>query len=226
MLYKSRTRQAAGLFLILTLFTGLSACETVYEEAPAPASAEKTGFVPPATGTKLTYRTFIGKNSVKQEDWVVITPAQNFKSPAYALKSGSRMVVRNSRNGNWIATFVNGKKIKSATPDDDQMRQPLWVGRKWLSAFVYNDYVAEREWSPIQNFRSVEAREPITVEAGTFDTFRIKSDPGLHSSTTSTIWFSPKLGVEIKREWERLADHYLGAQKGRVELVKISLPAP
>ncbi len=219
------TYQAISYAFMLAMLAGLAACTTIYEEAPAPVGTIATNFSPPAEGTKLAYRTFIGKNTVKQEDWVVITPAQNFKQPVYALKSGSRIVVRNRHNGNWIATFVGNEKIKGATPDDDQMRHPLWAGKKWLSAFVYNDYRANREWSPIQNFWSVEARETITVEAGTFDTFRLKSDPGLHSSTRSTVWFSPRLGVEIRRQWQRLEDHYLGSQKGRIELVHISPPA-
>ncbi len=154
----------------------------------------------------------------------MVTPEQETKRPTYALKSGSRMIVRHANNGNWVATFSGSEKIKSATPDDDQLRHPLWVGKKWISAFVYKDYVADREWSPVQNFWSVEAKETITVEAGTFEVFRLKSDPGLHSSIISTIWFSPELGLEIKRQWERLEDHYLGAQKGRVELIKITRP--
>ncbi len=223
--YRSGAQQAFRIGLITALFLGIAACATVYEEAPAPVDADKTNFTAPSIGTRLTYRTFIDKNTVKQEDWVVIAPEQNFDRPVYALQSGSKTVVRHQNNGNWVATFIGDKKIKSATPDDDQMRHPLWVGKKWMSAFVYDDYVADRQWSPIQNFWSVEARETITVEAGTFDTFRLKSDPGLHSSIISTVWFSPKLGIEIKRKWERLDDHYLGAQKGRVELVKLSTPA-
>jgi len=222
--YRSGAQQAFRIGFIIALFLGVAACATVYEEAPAPEDAVKTNFVAPKIGTRLTYRTFIDKNTVKQEDWVVVTPAQNFDRPVYALKSGSKMIVRHQNNGNWVATFIGTKKTKSATPDDDQMRHPLWVGKKWMSAFVYDDYLADRQWSPVQNFWSVEARETITVEAGTFDTFRLKSDPGLHSSIISTIWFSPELGIEIKRQWERLDDHYLGAQKGRVELVKLSLP--
>ncbi len=208
----------------LALLFGLGACQTLYEEAPAPEGTVATNFIAPVIGTRLTYRTYIGKTSVKQENWAVITPGQVFDRPAYGLKSGSRMIVRNRDNGNWVATFRGDKKIKSATPDDNQLRHPLWVGKKWISIFVYKDYVVDREWSPVQNFWNVEAKETITVEAGTFEVFRLKSDPGLHSSIISTIWFSPELGLEIKRQWERLEDHYLGAQKGRIELIKIVPP--
>lgn len=202
----------------------LVACQTTYEEAPAPAGIAKSNFIAPVEGTKLTYRTYIGTGSVKQEDWVVIIPAQDFERPTYALKSGRRMVVHQRHNGNWRATFSANRKIRSATPDNDQLRHPLWVGKKWMSTYVYNDHEANREWSPIQNFWSVEAEETITVEAGTFKTYRLQSDPGLHSSTRRTVWFSPKLGLEIKRSWERLVDHYLGAEKGRIELVRIFAP--
>jgi len=222
---QSEVCQSIKVASILVVLMGLSACQTIYEEAPAPVGITSSGFTAPAPGTKLSYRTYIGTGSVKQEDWVVITPEQNFKNPAYALKSGARMVVRYKHNGNWHATFTGSEKIKSATPDDGQMRHPLWVGKKWMSTHVYNDFQADREWSPIQSFWSVEARETITVEAGTFQVFRLKSDPGLHNSISSTVWFSPKLGLEIKRKWERLEDHYLGSQKGRVELVKFSSPA-
>ncbi len=207
------------------LLFGLGACQTLYEEAPAPEGTVGTGFTAPVIGTRLTYRTFTGKTSVKQEDWIVVTPGQVFDRPTYGLKSGARMIVRNRDNGNWVATYSGARKIKGATPDDNQMRHPLWVGKKWISTFVYKDYVVDREWSPVQNFWSVEARETITVEAGTFEVLRLKSDPGLHSSIISTIWFSPELGLEIKRRWERLEDHYLGAQKGRIELINIVPPA-
>ncbi len=223
---KNSIHQARRFFIFLAIGLGLAGCATTYEEAPAPAGAEKSNFVAPVIGTKLTYRTFIDKNTVKQEDWVVVTPDQNQGKATYALKSGSKLVVRSRKNGNWTATFIGNEKTKSATPDDDGMRHPLWVGKKWMSKFIYDDYRADRQWSPVQNFWSVEAKETITVEAGTFETYRLKSDPGLHSSIISTVWFSPKLGVEIKRKWERLEDHYLGPQKGRVELVKISTPAP
>ncbi len=216
--------RATTVTFFLALLFGLGACQTLYEEAPAPEGVGGTNFTAPVIGTRLTYRTYTGKTSVKQENWVVITPEQNFDRPTYALKSGSRMIVRHRDNGNWVATFSGGKKIKDATPDDNQMRHPLWVGKKWISTFVYKDYDVNREWSPVQNFWSVEAKETITVEAGTFEVFRLKSDPGLHSSIISTIWFSPELGLEIKRQWERLDDHYLGAQKGRIELIKIVSP--
>jgi hypothetical protein len=222
---KSGIHQARRFFVLSAIGLALAGCATVYEEAPAPADTEKSNFVTPVIGTKLNYRTFIGTNSVKQEDWIVVTPAQNQGNATYALKSGSKMVVRNRKNGNWMATFIGNEKTKSATPDDDGMRHPLWVGKKWMSKFVYDDYRADRQWSPVQNFWSVQAKETITVEAGTFETYRLKSDPGLHSSIISTVWFSPKLGVEVKRTWERLEDHYLGAQKGRVELVKIIIPS-
>jgi len=222
--YKSRRNRAVKSTFFLALLFGLGACQTLYEEAPAPEGTVATNFIAPVIGTRLTYRTYIGKTSVKQENWAVITPGQVFDRPAYGLKSGSRMIVRNRDNGNWVATFRGDKKIKSATPDDNQLRHPLWVGKKWISIFVYKDYVVDREWSPVQNFWNVEAKETITVEAGTFEVFRLKSDPGLHSSIISTIWFSPELGLEIKRQWERLEDHYLGAQKGRIELIKIVPP--
>jgi len=219
--YRNCRIRAARITIFLALFFGLGACQTLYEEAPAPDGVDGTNFTAPVIGTRLTYRTYTGKTSVKQEDWVVVTPGQSFGRPAYGLKSGARTIIRNRDNGNWVATLRGNKKIKGATPDDNQMRHPLWVGKKWISTFIYKDYVVDREWSPVQNFWSVEAKETITVEAGTFEVFRLKSDPGLHSSIISTIWFSPELGLEIKRQWERLEDHYLGAQKGRIELIKI-----
>lgn len=222
---KSCRSRATRITFFLALLFGLGACQTLYEEAPAPEGVGGTNFTAPVIGTRLTYRTYTGKTSLKQEDWVVMTPKRVFDRPTYGLKSGSRMIVRHRDNGNWVATFSAGKKIKGATPDDNQMLHPLWVGKKWISTFVYEDYVVDREWSPVQNFWRVEAKETITVEAGTFEVFRLKSDPGLHSSIISTIWFSPELGLEIKRQWQRLEDHYLGAQKGRIELIKIMRPA-
>ncbi len=220
-----KTHFNSTVFVLLAILLITGGCTSAYQEIRPANGTASSGFVAPVEGTKLTYRTLIDNRIAKQDNWSIVVPEQNFDQPAYALKSGNRMIVRQSGSGNWLATFEGDEKIKSASPDNDQLRFPLWVGKKWMSAYTYSDLRADREWSPTQDFWSVEAVETITVPAGSFEVYRLKSDPGLHSSVSRTIWFSVKLGLEVKRQWERLPDHYLGAQKGVVELVSIKPPA-
>lgn len=63
---------------------------------------------------------------------------------------------------------------------------------------------------------TVEAFEEITVPAGTFKTFCIKF---VTPEQREVRWYEPKLGMIIKRDWERYAAHPFGAGTHQMEAI-------
>src|SRR5215510_183159 len=106
------------------------------------------------------------------------------------------------------------------SPSGIGIRKPLRIGKEWRS-----DGNATNLHSGIpfraSGFAKVAAEEPITVPAGTFDTFRVDMtvrlinarDQTKSSTWTFVVWYAPAVNRWVKRKTEgryegRLRDSY------------------
>lgn len=127
--------------------------------------------------------------------------------------------------GSWFLTTFDEKPRASAEPSWGDFEWPLRVGKTWVARYQYNDHVGGRSWSGSEQSWRVEATETITVPAGTFETFRLRSAPGRNVSIITTRWYAPALGLYVKQRTERTAGHYQGAGWSSVELTEYKRPS-
>jgi len=93
------------------------------------------------------------------------------------------------------------------------------VGKSWSSEtrIKYHDRNLTLEDKKVH---TVDAFEEITVPAGTFKTFRIRF---MSQHTRYVVWYEPKLGMEMKRDWERLAAHPFGVGTHQMEAISYTI---
>lgn len=103
-----------------------------------------------------------------------------------------------------LAEGVPGKpeEERRFAPADHVLTWPLWVGKRWSSEY----HLISPDSTPIPILANYEcdARERITVPAGSFDCFRIwrRSRPlvdGNYLDKVSLLWYAPKVGYFLRR---------------------------
>lgn len=225
MRFKPHRKLAAVAALVL--FAPLAACQTTGStsnqsaSATPPAGAEVAEYAPPPVGTKWTYSRD-GKKEVQQR----LADGTYKNQPVMRIDTGNGGAwLLDAGSSNWVAALdANGRPMTSSTPHLGIFHWPLWVGKKWTSTYTYRDHKQDRSWVGGQTHWTVEAIEDVTTPAGTFKTFRLQSEPGRHNATKQTLWFAPELGIMVRQDFRRTANHYLGA--GGFERVLISYSRP
>lgn len=100
-------------------------------------------------------------------------------------------------------------------------RYPLKVGNEWTSKHQMTVYPSH-EVRPYELSYKVEAYEPITVPAGTFQTYRILITDNF--GQVDRYWISPETGIPtIKRTQTRPATHPQGAGQLDGELISLKV---
>jgi hypothetical protein len=92
---------------------------------------------------------------------------------------------------------------------------PLFVGKSWPSEFQIKNY-DRNQTLDLKYVFTVEAFEEVTIPAGAFKTFRIRRTS---PDDRYVIWYEPKLGLEVKRDWERYATHPFGTGTHQMEML-------
>jgi hypothetical protein len=109
--------------------------------------------------------------------------------------------------GAWLAIVGAGDKPIIAWDPPSSWDYPLTVGKTWTGS--YRVTVGTNPPISYDQRCTVEGYEDVTVPAGTFKAFKIAC-----STTTgaeSTDWFSPELGIFVKRSQRRAANNPMGA---------------
>jgi hypothetical protein len=114
-----------------------------------------------------------------------------------------------------VGSARDGKPIQTYHPYEALYDWPLWVGKSWPNEFQLKSY-ERNETLEIKFVFAVEAFEEVTVPAGSFKTFRIRRT---NPHDRYVIWYEPKLGLEVKRDWERYATHPLGPGTNQMEML-------
>jgi hypothetical protein len=93
---------------------------------------------------------------------------------------------------------------------------PLEVGKKWTRKYSFTIHAANRTLA-IEDAQVVEAYEDVSVPAGTFKAWRVRSTDNLGNENTQ--WYAPDLGVFVKQSLRRTAKNAAGAGTRDIELI-------
>lgn len=90
---------------------------------------------------------------------------------------------------------------RARAPVDSSWAWPLWVGKRWSTRFVQK---APDSAVPVQADYVCDARETVTVPAGTFECLRVwrsarPAVEGRYLAAVSVAWFAPEVGYMVKR---------------------------
>ena len=120
--------------------------------------------------------------------------------------SGPKVGVLALPSGNWLGIFAGDKPVITWDPPLG-WEWPLEVGKSWSKEYRMTNHMNQRTVS-YQSTQKVEAYEDVTVPAGTFKTFRVTTSTTLGDE--NVVWFSPDLGIWVKAQMRRSAEHPAG----------------
>lgn len=173
----------------------LIAVFTFFSFGAAIASEEKIEVGFPAPGTVLIFEKTVGDKKETLR-WFAVDITHYKGRPVHRLIGDTGFEYYDAETKSWVATMLAGK-LKEVSPHNGQLSSPLWVGKSWQAEHLYT----RRDGSQAQQSRTwtVEARETISVPAGSFDTFRIKS---VGKALTITLWYAPDINFYVRRVTE------------------------
>jgi hypothetical protein len=139
--------------------------------------------------------------------------------PAVEIKNSAGFTIMATEDGRWYGILGrDGKPFMTYDPPIGFV-YPLKVGKAW-STHHRMTMVATGKVTEFDYACKVEAFEPVTVRAGTFDTFRIAcTTPGAQD----TYWSSRDHGMMVKTDFKRTSAHQMGAGTQQSELVALNL---
>ena len=117
--------------------------------------------------------------------------------------------------GDWVAQVKGDTPLISWDPPVT-WNWPLEVGKTGTRSFRVTIHAAKRT-IPVEDRWTVEAYEDVTVPAGTFKAFRVRTTDNAGSDNLN--WFSPELGIFVKSSLRRTAKHAQGPGTRDIELV-------
>lgn len=170
---------------------------------------------PPAGATWITQHTDSGSygngrsevaSRLAQRTWEGET-VLGFESPQSTLLA--------KPTGAWLGTVnAEGKMVVSWSPPLS-WDYPLEVGKTWTRPYKIKFHAQNRE-VPYDARQIVEAHEEVTVPAGTFKTFRVRTSDTLGNE--NVVWYSPDLGLFVKQVLQRTDKHPQGPGRRESEL--------
>ena len=95
----------------------------------------------------------------------------------------------------------------------------LEIQRKGKDGLVCKDNI--RADIVVAFYIRVEAYEDVTVPAGTFKAFKVRTTDTMGND--NVVWFSPELGIFVKQNNRRTAQHAQGPGTRDIELVSQSI---
>ena len=131
------------------------------------------------------------------------------------IEGSQTSVLLDSVSSNWVTLLSKGKPVLSWDPPIG-WDYPLAVGNTWSTKHRLTIHAAKRT-VPLEVKWNVEAYEEVTVPAGNFNTFRIRSTDNLGNDNVT--WWSPEIGLFIKRIQTRTSKSRSGPGTRESELV-------
>lgn len=98
---------------------------------------------------------------------------------------------------------------------------PLEVGKTWTRKFTLTIHAA-KQTIPVEDTQTLEAYEDVTVPAGTFKAWRVRTIDNLGNENLQ--WYAPDLGVFVKQSLRRTAKNAAGPGTREIELVSYQRP--
>lgn len=166
---------------------------------PLLAHSEEAAKPIPVAGTEASYQgRFMG---VDCPLWTTGTPDKDGLLPVTCEDFVLELDVANDLNPVRLRG-EGGTTLAEFKPYGPTLSFPLHVGKRWRGGYMgftaFNNLVWEGDTRC-----KVEAKEKITVPAGSFDTFRIECEQGWRvgpatGSTRATRWYAPTPGTVVK----------------------------
>ncbi|MDJ0947370.1 MAG: hypothetical protein QNJ94_00465 [Alphaproteobacteria bacterium] len=169
-------------------------------EAPAAVPSPVVYFAPLRPGTKIVYRNVDADGRESQQTWTVLPETIFNGRPVTPLRSGTTMQILDSSDRNWIATMREDGAVEEAEPHRGVFVWPLVVGKNWEAEFIYHDRSRDFSVGPIGTSWAVEAWEPVTTPAGTFEAMRLRGEPRRNNTRRTLLWYAPNPGVIVRRQ--------------------------
>jgi hypothetical protein len=211
---------AVSVYALLSFFTVAFAQTTPPKEGNIAATAERA--VWPPTGStwkaRVTASGSLGSGTLEnilesqgEVEW------EGRRALRHQIQGGAQFVFDLDRR--ILAQVRNGKPFNTYHPYEALYEWPLVVGKSWPSEFQQKRH-ATGETRDYKFEFTVEAFEEVATPGGTFKTFRIRrTSPHDHY----VVWYEPVLGIEVKRDWERYANHPDGPGTNQMELLAYSI---
>lgn len=190
----------------------------------------------PEPGTVLTYRyttdtaqwtvkATLSLSEFEGRDVEVWSLDQSISDPGFPCDGANRWMNDFETRG-WVGCLKDDQFLAGTLPNDKSMIKTLLVGEKWDGFFRWTDNVMHPEYSwPVWASYEVADIEDVTVPAGTFSTYRVDTTTVFLANWGQIRWFSPDLGIYVKRVVWRTRSNPYSPLLLTEELVDIERPA-
>lgn len=222
---KGEVAMRVGFLLAVALLVGCATTVAVGQspsEPPPEAVTAGPGF--PAPGTTYTLRMTPEGGAARETKVTVLEEGLFEGRQVYRASDGSQVLVADKVTRNTIATLKGEQELFRFSPHEGTYSWPLWVGKRWIATYAFKDATRGRTWDRVQERWTVEAFEEVTVPAGTYRAFQLRSSPGVNSGVEKVLWYAPDIHLFVKRVSERARNHYLGPGKDVFELIQFAPP--
>jgi hypothetical protein len=118
------------------------------------------------------------------------------------------------QDGSWVGQTRGGNPVFTWDPPISY-QWPLEVGKSWQRNFRVTIH-ASKQTVQVNDTQTVEAYEDVTVPAGTFKAFKLRT---IGPNNDDVTWFSPELGIFVKQSLKRTAKSPLGLGTREIELI-------
>lgn len=109
-------------------------------------------------------------------------------------------------NGDFVAIVKGDTPLVTWDPPAGYA-WPLTIGKSWSRKLNVTFHAAKRT-IPVEVTSTVEAYEEVTVPAGMFKAFKVRSID--NQGNEDLNWYSPELGIFVKQSLRRTARHSAG----------------
>lgn len=100
-----------------------------------------------------------------------------------------------------------------------EWQYPLEVGKSWTRKYSMTIHAVNRTIA-VEEAQTIEAYEDVSVPAGTFKAWRVRSTDNLGNENVQ--WYPPDLGIFMKQSLRRTAGHAAGPGTREIELISYS----
>lgn len=169
-----------------------------------PAGVEQASVGVPPPGVQFTDRVQAMDGTVEMHRYTVLEDGEFRGRSVRRVASGARVILLDPATASYVALIENGELQDYSEPHRGTFAPPLWVGKRWTARRTSYDVRRGGRGYELRDDWEVEASETVTVPAGTFEAFRLRSSPGLNRDRVRRIWYAPEIALIVREEYEYL----------------------
>lgn len=205
--FSKKNASAAGVFAALVLAAGCGLMAPKAERYPPPVAGTTWTTMVRDTGSYGSGSTQLTGRFLPDRMWE--------GKAVHAFEFGGLTTLMSQGEANFIVQLKGETPTLTWNPPAGWM-WPLEVGKTWTRKSTLTIHAAKRSVG-YEYTQAVEAHEEITVPAGTYKTFRVKTTSTLGDDNVQ--WWSPDLGLFVKSKLTRTGKSAQGPGTRETELV-------